>query len=327
MRLLRRALLVASAPAVILCGLTPTAAWWFPGELACHWGMHAAFALLPAVIVWRERRLASGMLITLMTLGCWPLLLAAWESRAPVPQPDAPVIRIACANLNVYNTKEQRASSVQAVLAEQPDIFALAETISSSDRFVIPLDAYPHQIWQPQLHRKWRDCVALISKYPILRSVIHDLDSEPYIEATIDVNGHHLHVIAVHTQSPWNPSNWRERDLQLRDIGALIVDLTQRDPAPVLLMGDWNLSVASPAWRTLRATAGLLRVSAHEPATWRSELGPFGITIDHLMTRGLALGPQRAFTIPGSDHRGLSGTCAFILKDAAATTSNETLQK
>ena len=312
-------LAVASAPAAAICLLTPTAAWWFPGELACHWGMHAAFGLIPVMIVWREQRAVAALLLSLMTIGCWPLLLAAWEPRAPLPSSGQKQIRIASANLNVYNDKALRTSAVMSVLGQQPDIFALAETISSSDRFSIPLDVYPHQIWQPQLHRKWHDCVALISKFPIVHSVIHDLESEPYIEATLDVDGQRLHVMVVHTLSPWNPSNWRERDLQLKDIGALVTDLVQRDPAPVLLMGDWNLSVASPAWTTLRQTAGITRVSQHEPATWRSELGPFGITIDHLMTRGLALGHQQAFTIPGSDHRGLSGTFAFVADMASSS--------
>jgi len=312
MRRISQLLAVISAPALAACLLSPTAGWWFPGEVTCHWGVHAAFALVPAVIVWRERRAVAALLLCAMMIGCWPLLRAAWEPRAPLPTPDAHQIRIASANLNVYNAKELRTPAIHAVLAQHPGLFALVETISSSDRVDIPLDEYPHQIWQPQLHRKWHDCVALISKYPILHSVIHDLDSEPYIEATLDIDGRRLHVLVVHTQSPWSPSNWRERDLQLRDIGAIVTDLVQKDPAPVLLMGDWNLSVASPAWTDLRANASIQRVSQHEPATWRSELGPFGITIDHLMVRDLALGYQQAFHIPGSDHRGLSGTFAFV---------------
>ncbi len=304
-------LAIASALPAAVCTLTPTASWWFAGEIACHWGMHAAFLLLPAVIVWRQKRAVAAALISLMAIGCWPLLRAAWEPRAPLPDAGAPLIHIATANLNVYCAKELRTSAVTAVLAQQPDIFVILESVSSHDRPLISLDVYPQQIWQPQLRRKWHDCVALISKYPIVRSVIHDLDSEPYIEATLNINGRPLHVIAVHTQSPWSPDNWQRRNTQLDDIGVLVNELVQREPAPVLLLGDWNLSVASPAWVALRDTAQLQRVAQSEPATWRAELGPLGITIDHLLGRGLALGPQQAFAIPGSDHRGLSGTFEF----------------
>jgi endonuclease/exonuclease/phosphatase (EEP) superfamily protein YafD len=301
-------IVAASVLPAAVCLLSPTAGWWFAGEIACHWGMHAAFALLPAVILWRQRRALAALVLCLMVIGCWPLLRAAWEPRAPLPAPDAQLIRIATANLNVYNRKDLRTPAINAVLAEQPDIFVLAESISSHDRALIPLDIYPHQIWQPQLQRKWHDCVALISKYPILRSAIHDLDSEPYIEATLDIDGRPLHVIAVHTQSPWSPDNWQRRNVQLAGIAVLVKDLAQRDPNPILMLGDWNLSVASPAWVNLRRTTQIQRVAQPEPATWRAELGPLGITIDHLFGRGLALGRQQAFTIPGSDHRGLSGT-------------------
>lgn len=311
MRRLRLLLAAASALPAALCLLTPTAAWWFPGEVACHWGMHAGFALLPALIVWRERRVLSAGMLVLIILGCWPLLLTAWENRAPHPTASAATIRVASANLNVYNAKELRAPAIAAVLAQRPQIVALAEAVTSSDRPVVPMMDYPYQIWQPQLNRKWRDCVALLSVYPIIHSAIHDLDDDPFIEATLDVDGRHLHVIAVHTQSPWSPAHLGERDEQLRDIAALAADLVQRDPAPVLLMGDCNLSVASPVWRTFRQASGLLRVSQNEPSTWRSELGPLGITIDHILGRDLALGEQHAFAIPGSDHRGLSGTIAL----------------
>ena len=304
-------LAIASALPAAVCVLSPTASWWFAGEIACHWGMHAAFLLLPAVIVWRQQRGVAALLLSLVVIGCWPVLRAAWEPRAPLPTSAAHLIRISTANLNVYCTKELRTPAVAAVLAQQPDIFVVVESVSSHDRALIPLDVYPQQIWQPQLRRKWHDCVALISKYPIVRSTIHDLDSEPYIEATLDIDGQPLHVIAVHTQSPWSPDNWQRRNTQLEDIGVLVNELVQREPAPVLLLGDWNLSVASPAWVALRNTARILRVAQPEPATWRSELGPLGITIDHLLGRGLALGPQQSFVIPGSDHRGLSGTLSL----------------
>lgn len=305
---------VFTFPFVLICLLTPTAGWCFPGELACHWGMQAAFLSLPAVIVWRRQRVIAALLLVSMALGSWPVFVAAWEPRAPVvvDSPGLTSIRVTSANLNVYNEKNLRAPTVAAVLAQQPQIIALAEGVTSSDRAQFVLTTYPYQIWQPQLTRKWRDCVALISVFPIVHSVIHDLEEEPFIEATLMIDGRRLHVIAVHTQSPWNPANWRERDQQLGHIAIVVNELSQREPAPVLLMGDCNLSVASPAWSRFAAASGLLRVSQHEPSSWRSELGPFGITIDHILGRDLALGRQHAFTLPGSDHRGLSGTIGFL---------------
>ena len=297
-------LLGASLPLAVLCLLAPTARWWFIGEMACNAGLHAAVLLLPAVIAWRRSPTVCGALLVLVLLGASPWLRAAWEDRAPRVAPAATAIPVACANLYLYNEPAERPAAVASILAGKPAIAVLAESITSSDRSQIPLLDYPYQIWQPQLRRKWRDCVVLLSKYPIVREVMHDLDTQPFIEATLDVDGKPLHVIAVHTMSPVTPDKRDERDRQLSDIADLIASLD----GPVLLMGDCNLSVASPAWRDLRARSGLRRAAQREPASWPSAFGGFGITIDHVLGRGLALGAQEAFTIPGSDHRGMRGT-------------------
>lgn len=300
-------LLGCSLPLAALCLLAPTARWWFVGEMACNAGLHAAVLLLPAVIAWRRSPAVCGTLVLLVLLGATPWLRAAWEERAPRAAPTATAIPVACANLYLYNEPGNRPAAVASILAGKPAIAVLAESITSSDRAQIPLLDYPYQIWQPQLRRKWRDCVVLLSKYPITRQVVHDLDTQPFIEATLDIDGRPLHVIAVHTMAPVTPDKRLERDAQLADIGALVASLD----GPVLLMGDCNLTVASPAWRDLRQASDLRRAAQREPASWPSQLGAFGITIDHILGRGLLLGEQEAFTIPGSDHRGMRGTIAL----------------
>lgn len=300
--------LLASVPCIAICLLTPTARWWFTGATLANASLHAAILLLPAVVVWRARpRVSAGLLIA-MLCGAAPWLIAAWQTRAPLPVAERPVIQVASANLYLYNDKALRAPALAAVLAERPAIVVLAEAIASEDRAgVSPID-YPYQLWQQQPNRKWRDCVALLSRYPIVRSTPHDLEEQPFLEATLDIDGRPLHVIAVHTMSPVSATKLEQRNQQLHDIAEVIVDLTQREPAPVLLMGDCNLAVGTPAWRDLAARSQLKRVAQAEPATWPDWLGPVAITIDHILGRDLALGPQRAFIIPGSDHRGLRGS-------------------
>lgn len=41
------------------------------------------------------------------------------------------------------------------------------------------------------------------------------------------------------------------------------------------------------------------------PATWPAWLGPFGLAIDHVLVRDVALGRMRSVNLPGSDHRGV----------------------
>ena len=302
--MLRRYLLILSLPLVALCLLAPTAGWWFPGELAASASLHAALLLLPVLIVWRRSALIGGGLLLITLCGAMPSLLAAWEPRAPVASATATGISVACANTYLYNERAVRPAAIAAALEGTPDIVVMAESIASVDRPLVSLETYPYQLWQPQLRRKWRDCVVLLSRFPITSSTVHDADTQPFLEAELDVAGKPLHVIAVHTMSPVSPAQLIERNAQLTGIGTLVASLN----GPVLLLGDCNLTVASPAWRALRDRSGLRRAAQPEPATWPDVLGPFGITIDHIVGRGLALGPQTSFDIPGSDHRGLRGT-------------------
>ena len=301
--MLSRLLLILSLPLVALCLLAPTAGWWFPGEMAASAALHAAILLLPALIVWRRSAWIGGGLLLVALCGALPSLLAAWEPRAAVAAVSGTTISVACANTYLYNEREVRPAAIAAALSGTPDIVVLAESIASVDRPLISLQTYPYQLWQPQLRRKWRDCVVLLSRYPITSSTIHDADTQPFLQAELDVAGKPLHVIAVHVISPVSRAKLDERNAQLTNIGTLVASLN----GPVLLLGDCNLTVASPAWRTLRERSGLRRAAQPEPATWPDFFGPFGITIDHIIGRDLTLGTQTSFDIPGSDHRGLRG--------------------
>lgn len=298
--------LLASLPLAVLCLLAISSRWWYAGEIGANCSLHAALLLLPALIVWRKSPLVSGSLILCLAIGISPWLRAAWEPRAPVADPQAMLIPVASANLFIYN--QQRAAAVQAALAQNAKILVLEESISSEDRPLVSTERYPYQIWETQNDRKWRDCVALLSVYPIEWQQAFDRDRQTYIAATLNVNGRPLHVIAVHTFSPHIPQRWVGRNEQLARIVQTITVLQERRPAPVLLLGDWNLTVGSAAWRDFHQTGGVRRASQREPISWPSFFGPFGITIDHILGINLALGPQHSFIIPGSDHHGLNGT-------------------
>ncbi len=310
MRRLPLLLLLTSLPLALLCLLAVTSRWWFPGEIGANCSLHAALMLLPAVIVWRRSSTVAGGLLLCMLLGLSPWFRSAWEQRATLPSAEAPQIRVASANLYLYN--HERTAAVASVMAQEADIVVMVESISSEDRAHVPVDRYPNQIWQPQPDRKWRDCVVLLSAYPIIWQQSYDLEVQPYLAATLDVKGRPLHVIAVHTVSPESPERTVERNDQLQRISQTIRQLQAANPAPVLLMGDWNLTVGSAAWHDLHQNGGVLRAAQREPSSWPWFLGPLGITIDHIMGRGLALGPQHAYIIRGSDHRGMSGSLQFL---------------
>ena len=77
---------------------------------------------------------------------------------------------------------------------------------------------------------------------------------------------------------------------------------------PLVLIGDFNCTPWSPAFRKLVSYSGLRdsRRGLGVQPTWPSPFGPFGIPIDHaLVSKDLhvidrSVGPQ-----VGSDHRGI----------------------
>ena len=93
----------------------------------------------------------------------------------------------------------------------------------------------------------------------------------------------------------------QRRDRQL----AMLARQLQDHPEPVIVLGDFNLTPGTQMWRTFTGYTKLLRAPGPEPATWPAVLGPFGISIDHILARGAAISELTAFEIPGSDHRGL----------------------
>ncbi len=277
------------------------------GELACHWGAHAAIALIPALILWRRRAVVCGVLLSCQLIGCVPVLLAGWEPRLPAPAAGDTTITVAHGNLNKWNAPGPvRQAAVDAVLANDGDITVLVEAYRDHDAPRVDRVRWPYQEWHAAPARAHGDYLVLLSRFPILNHAILDEDTQPTIQATLDVHGRRLHVYAVHPPSPWVPRLLIGRDRHLDSIRAHLTALLARDPAPVLLVGDFNLGVASPRWRELLQAIGCHRPGGREPATWPSQLSGLGIAIDHVLGRDLAMTPSTTFPIANSDHLGLA---------------------
>jgi endonuclease/exonuclease/phosphatase (EEP) superfamily protein YafD len=85
-------------------------------------------------------------------------------------------------------------------------------------------------------------------------------------------------------------------------IAALVA--ADRD-TPTLVIGDFNLTVGSSTWSRFRKASRLSRPAGREPASWPWLLGPAGLTIDHILVRGVGADPAISLALPGSDHRGV----------------------
>ena len=174
----------------------------------------------------------------------------------------------------------------------------LIEVLPSDEAALRGDPRWPHQSWHHD--PEWNGS-AILSVHPLGQVVVVDPRHAAIVTATLTVAGRPLLLVAVHPFAPESMAHARERNAQC----ARLAQLVASDPRPVVVAGDFNLTVGNPAWRDLHRAAGLLRWRGAAPATYPSWLGGLGIAIDHVLVRGLELRSLAAVQLPGSDHRGV----------------------
>jgi vancomycin resistance protein VanJ len=274
------------------------APWWWVGELGVHCSGLAAIALLPALMVCWRRPAWMAVLLATMGIGCWPWWRSAREPRAAVVHQAS----FSVATANLYDFNQQRDTALASIGAMPVDVLAVQETHPSDRHSLL-------QRWSYAVLTEDRRLLAsaLFSRHPIVWSFVHDLDGYALVDALVQTPTGLVRIYVAHLQSPTSPARLANRTRQLHQLALLIRESAE----PVLLLGDLNLGSVSPRWSTFTREADLRRPDGRTPATWPAWLGPAGTDIDHVAGRGVAFGPLEAFTIPGSDHRGLRTVCAL----------------
>ena len=286
---LRIALLIAAAvPVAGLVMAACTHLGWWPGQLAQHWTPQLAILSLPFWI-WQGRQpIIGGGLAVLGAVTLWPAIAAAHAPRSEAPT--GQTINVMSANIYV------RADHSASLRLLEGDVVAVIET-KDGDREALRNDPrWPHQRWIGPVNLGG---VALLSRFP-MRSKELDMLDAPGIDAVIEMPWGRTRVIAVHTWSPRNRQMIERNLQQLHDLAGLAAT----EPGPLLILGDLNASPGHPGIVALRE-AGMRPAHDGSPATWPSWLGPFGITIDYGLVRGLRLGGTETVDLPGSDHHGI----------------------
>jgi len=112
-------------------------------------------------------------------------------------------------------------------------------------------------------------------------------------------DGRQLAVFAVHAPGP---GSRREQGLRNRYLAHLAAAVAKID-GPVVVLGDFNTSPWSPAYRDLVTAGGLTSASGGHIATWPVWFAPFRVPIDHILVRGpvTVLDATRGPDL-GSDH-------------------------
>ena len=278
----------ASLPTAAIAGCAPFSSLGWFADLCLHLSLLAALTLLPGLVVLRRDPWRGGLLCVAMFAGLWPWFVAAYTPRAPVTASGWSL-----ASANLYDFNLQRDDALAFVRDLDVDLVALQE-VWPGDEAVLA-GRWPHSVW----HRdRGLFASALLSRHPIRISRIHPLEEYALVEAVIDTPGGAWRIFVVHLASPKHPARAAMRARQLERLAELV----NASSEPVVVAGDFNLSVAASTWREFCQRTGLLRPSGSTPSTWPRWLGPLGIDLDHIVGRGVALAPLTSFSIPGSDH-------------------------
>ena len=260
--------------------------FWF-AELFSHFLPHytVLWAVTATVMMRRQRWLWAASALAGVLWLCWP-------SGSPEVSTAAPPLKVLWYNVNLDNPAAAQESA--AILAAAPDVVAMAEIDLDDAGWQTLRQAYPHGC-------EHRDnspfALALWSRRPLqsCRIVMAETDAGepfPFIEAELDGRS----LFALHPPPPINAELAAARQAYLQQAAGKIAAAKT-----VLVMGDLNSSPFSPMFRQFTHSADIRPRTPNYLPTWL----PFGLNIDHVLTRGKSGTRIRALPWAHSDHRAL----------------------
>ena len=311
-----------------LCALLAGLAgrWFWVCELLSHfqvqyfWCLAAATAMLACLRLYRLAAVPLAIaLIPLLRIA--PCYLAREER---VPPPEAPRLRVM--SFNVHTMNREHRSVCEYVKRKNPDVAVFYEVNEAWGNHLEELFAEEGDL---RYHKAWFDPevathgLAVFSRWPLWEAQFEDLgDGNRALMAEILLESRPVTLIAAHTTSPKSPARLRQRNRQL----ARLAELSGARSEPVVLVGDLNTSLWSPAFEDLMNVSGLRdgRQGAGVQATWPSALCPLGIPIDHcLVSREFLVRRCRAGNDLYSDHLPLIVDLALLESEDLALLESE----
>ncbi len=153
------------------------------------------------------------------------------------------------ANLNRRNSDAERV--LKWVEVEQPDLALFMEVNEQmADGLASLKDALPYSSQQDAADLD----MVLYSKVPLTNLQPKKFGTESInLTAQIQVEGQPISLVAIHPLPPFKGEYFRDRNRLL----ATVSDYVQAQSDPVLLLGDLNITMWSPYYRSLIQQSGL----------------------------------------------------------------------
>ena len=300
-------LLILTAVGTILASLGSfVAASWWVFELNTHFRVQYLITALVLLIGFalRKHRYWPMALIPVMALNAIPL--------APYwPRPGEPLSRqesITLMSVNVNARNSDYGPMISMVEAESPDIVLILEFNSGWGAALRELhETYPYRV---QVPRNDLFGIALFSRLPFLDERVFQLQGTSAVDIRIASAGRSVRLLGVHLRPPVSTEWAAERNRQLAQLTAM----ARKDSAPLIALGDFNITPYSPLFTSELAGSGLrdARLSRGWGFSWPTFLPILGIPIDLCMVSGqFIVLDHRHGPAFGSDHNPVMATLAL----------------
>lgn len=279
-------------------------------ELPGHFRAHLSVAMSAIVIAlavlraWRHVVFAA----VFTSLVAAPVA-ALW---VPSGQADPRGVAFRALSLNVSFYSRNYAEVLTLIEETRPDVVGLVEINTRWMEELAPIDThYPHRVVYA---RPRGSGVALLSRFPFREAEVREFSGtlRRYALGTLDIDGVPLVLAVAHAASPLGGEAFAAaRDRQLAALANVQIEFADRE---VLLMGDFNTSPWSLAFRRLLEDSGLrdaARGFGYRP-TWPAELPWLGIPIDHhVVSDGVVVKSFEVMGPTGSDHLAVYSELGF----------------
>lgn len=207
-------------------------------------------------------------------------------------------------SFNVLTGNPRYKDLVDAIISDPPDIALIMETPGIETELGRLAPVLPYRVGCDQTST----CdISLLSRFPLEDAEVVNLPPfgrERLVIARTAIEGQKVTVVGLHLSKPYfDNAAWRELDAVQQAISGI--------EGPLLLAGDFNSAPWSNPVVWLAVIQDLVP-GPWPPATWPVRLGPLGIPIDNVFTRGNArLLSLEAGDNLGSNHRPLRAQVAL----------------
>ena len=254
---------------------------------------------LAVLAIWSGARWRGllGLVLVLASAGHGALLVADLYARR-TPMATGPAAQFRFLSFNVLTGNDRSSELVDAILADPPDVALIMETPGVEAYLDRLAEVLPYRVGCADT----RTCdISLHSRFPIEDGQIRLLPPfghERLVTGRIEVDGHAVTFAGVHLSKPYFDM------ASLHELWTINRVLSEIE-GPLVVAGDFNAAPWSEPLAQLATQQGLAP-GPWPPATWPVRLGPLGVPIDNVFTRGAA----RLLTLEsgeshGSNHRPL----------------------